>query len=99
MHGFETTKRINAEVQAPKLLNELRLHPRIVALTRAVNALPVDKEYRRWLRHSLWLYADQIIERIEPSYDEGWDDLEALQQAALGDWNEAMLHAMCNRYN
>lgn len=99
MYCLEILNRINAEVQAHTLHYELRLHPRIVALTRIVNALPVDKEYRRWLRHSLWLYADQIIERIEPPHDEGWDDLEALQQAALGDWNEAMLRAMCNRYN
>lgn len=99
MFSLETLLRINAEVQGLAPAYELRLHPRIVALTRTLNALPVDKEYRRWLRHSLWKYAAQIINRPEPLPSEGWDDLEDLQQVSLGDWNEANLHAMCNRYH
>ena len=98
MYSLEILTRINAELPPLQPPNELRLHPRIVALTHIVNRLPVDKEYRRWLRHSLWRYADQIIARTEPPSNEGWDDLEDLQQVSLGDWNEANLHAMCNRY-
>jgi len=98
MFSLEILSRINAEVLAPTPPYALRLHPRIVALTRIVNQLPVDKEYRRWLRHSLWKYADQIIARTEPPPNEGWDDLEDLQQVSLGDWNEANLTAMCKRY-
>lgn len=99
MYSLEILKRINAAEQQPAPPYELRFHPRIVALTRIVNQLPVDKEYRRWLRHSLWKYADQIIARVEPAHDEGWDDLEDLQQVSMGDWNEASLHAMCSPYN
>ena len=98
MFSLEILDRINAADQQSAPPYEQRLHPRIVALTHIVNQLPVDKEYRRWLRHSLWKYADQIIARTEPPPNEGWDDLEDLQQVSLGDWNEAGLNAMCNRY-
>ena len=98
MYSLEILNRINAEAPPTQPPYEQRLHPRIVALTRIVNQLPVDKEYRRWLRHSLWKYADQIIARPEVRPLEEMDDLEDLQQVSLGDWNEANLHAMCNRY-
>lgn len=97
MFSLEIIKRINASEQRPAPPYNLRFHPRIVALTRIVNQLPVEKEYRHWLRHSLWKYADQIIARTEPSPNEGWDDLEDLQQVSLGDWNETNFTAMCNR--
>ncbi len=98
MYSLEVIKRINAIDQPALPPYELRFHPRIVELARNINDLPVDQEYRRWLRHSLWHYADQIIARPEYQPGEGWDNLEALQQVALGDWNEAMLQAMSNRY-
>jgi hypothetical protein len=98
MFSLEIIKRINAEMQPVQPDFALRYHPRIVDLKRIVNRLPVDKEYRRWLRHSLWRYVDQIVARPEYPPEEGWDDLEALQQVALGDWNEASLEAMCKAY-
>jgi hypothetical protein len=99
MYSLEIIKRINAADPKPAPFYELRFHPRIVALTRIVNQLPVNKEYRRWLRHSLWLYADQIIARVEPAHDEGWDDLEDLQQVTLSDRMAASMDALCSRYN
>ena len=99
MHGIETLKRLNAVDQQPAPPYELRLRPRIVAVTRVVNQLPVDKEYRRWLRHSLWLYAADLLARPEATTPDEMDDLELIQQVSLGDWNEARMVAMCRRYN
>ena len=93
MYSLEIINRINAAQRAPTPPYEVRLHPRIVALTRTVNELPVGQEYRRWLRHSLWKYADQIIARPDATSSEEMDDLEDLQQVSLSDWNEAALHA------
>ena len=98
MYSLEITVRINAAVQQPTPLYELRLHPRIVAVARYINELPVGNEYRRWLRHSLWKYADQIIARPEATTSEELSDVELIQQVSLGDWNEANMHAMCSRY-
>lgn len=66
-------------------------HPRIVLLRNQVRGLPVDEEYKKELLHSIEKYQDQILERPEYSPHEGWDDLEALQQATLGDMNEREL--------
>ena len=98
MYSLEIIQRINTENQPAQPSYELLFHPRIVALRHQVNGLPVDSEYRRWLRHSLWKYAEQIVARVEPPPDEGWDDLEDLQQVTLGDWNEASLKAMTSWY-
>lgn len=38
-----------------------------------------------WLYHCLYKYADQFVERPDYDSDDGWNDLEALQQVALGD--------------
>jgi hypothetical protein len=59
-----------------------------------VNRLPVDSEYRRWLRYTLWRNAEWFIERVEPTQQDGWDNLEALQQTALGNMAEASLQAL-----
>ena len=93
MYSLEIINRINAEAQPLQTAYELRLHPRIVELTRTVNELPVGQEYRRWLRRSLCKYADQIIARPEATSSEEMDDLEDLQQVSLSDWNEAALNA------
>lgn len=69
----------------------LRQHPRINRLRERVAALPVGQEYRDRLLHSIDLYADHIVTRPVYAPEEGWDDLEALQQVALGDWMEEML--------
>lgn len=92
MYSLEIIKRFNAEEQPSPPDRELCYHPRILALAGEVDRLPVDGEYRRWLRHSVWRYADQIIARPEPPQGGGWDDLEALQQVAMADAMEAGLH-------
>lgn len=94
MHDLDTLYRLNSEACGKGNLNppyELRLHPKICALRREVDAISVSDEYRRWLRYALWRYADQLIEREEPLADQGWSDFEALQQVALGDRMEAAL--------
>lgn len=93
MHDLQTLSRLNLEAcgkgEPPPY--ELRLHPKICALRREVDAISVSDEYRRWLRYALWRYADQLIERTERPATEGWDNFEALQQVALGDRMEAAL--------
>jgi hypothetical protein len=96
MHGLETLTRLNRDVGLPELPGQiLRKHPRIASLRHQVARLPVDKHYRRWLYRSIHCYADQIIERPTYASDDGWDDLEALQQVTLGDMME---HAMTQRF-
>ncbi len=98
MHGIETLLRLNAEVRQPEMPGQrLRRHPRIQALRLFAARLPVDDDYRRWLFRSINLYADQIVERPEYRYGEGWDDLEALQQVTLGDMNEHHLSQIMSR--
>jgi hypothetical protein len=89
MHGLDTLMRLNAEFGQPELPGKrLRHHPRIAALRTYVKGLPVDENYRCWLYRSINLYADQIVTRPVYAPEEGWDDLEALQQVTLGDMNE-----------
>jgi hypothetical protein len=68
-----------------------RYHPRVVALQRAINQLPVPPGYRARLRLSLYRYAEQLVSRPEPLPQAGWTDLEALQQITLGEALEASL--------
>ena len=101
MHDLITLARLNAEAAgvAPHTPPyELRFHPRIVSITRFINGLPVGNEYRRWLRRSLWKYAAHIIARPEATTPEEMDDFELIQQVSLGDWNEANLQALYNRF-
>lgn len=87
MSDLESTN----DAQEPELPGErLRQHPRIVRLRQEVSALPVDQEYRGRLLHSIDLYADHIVARPVYAPDEGWDDLEALQQVTLSDWMEML---------
>ncbi len=96
MHGLDTLIRRNAPAGMPDFPGQtLRNHPRIIALRRDVAGLPVDEHYRRWLYRSIHCYADQIIERPTYASDDGWDDLEALQQVTLGDMME---HAITQRF-
>ncbi len=78
-------RRINGEP------HPLRDHPRVVALRESIRDMPVDGRYRSRLYHSLYKYADQIVDRPVYGPGEGWDDLEALQQVTLGDLNERWL--------
>lgn len=94
MWGLESIIRMNAGIKEPALPgHRLRCHPRIYTLYRQIAALPVDEEYRRWLFRSLNLYADQIIDRPVYAAGEDWDDLEAIQQVALGDAMEYSMRA------
>ena len=99
MFSLEVINRINAEVQAPTPPYDLRFHPRIVTVMRSVNELPVGNEYRRWLRRSVWKYAADLLARPEATTPEEMGDLELIQQVSLGDWNEANITALANRYN
>lgn len=78
--------------QEPGLARErLRQQPRLVRLRERVASLPVDQEYRGRLLHSIDVYAEHIVARPVYAADEGWDDLEALQQVTLSDWMEMSL--------
>lgn len=98
MHGLETLMRLNREIGQPELPGRrLRCHPRIAQLRTDVARLPVDEHYRRWLYRSLNLYADQVVDRPLYKPDEGWDDLEALQQVTLGDMMEHSMRSLLGR--
>lgn len=89
MHGLETLMRLNREIGQPELPGRrLRHHPRIAQLCTEVARLRCEENYRRWLYRTLNLYADQVVERPRYKLEDGWDDLEALQQAALSDMME-----------
>lgn len=69
-------------------------HPRIVLLRNDVLSLPVNEEYKKLLLQSIDLYRDHIIDRPEYAPDEGWDDLEAIQQVTLSDMGERCLREL-----
>lgn len=62
-------------------------HPQIVLLRNNVLDLPVDNAYKAQLLNSIERYRDHIINRPAYAPDEGWDDLEAIQQVTLDDMN------------
>ena len=70
----------------------MKEHPRLSLLRSQVLSLPVDEQYRAALLKSIDTYHDQILERPVYAPDEGWDDLEALQQVTLGDMMERALN-------
>ena len=83
-------------------------HPRIAILRTVVHTLPVDEDYRAQLLQSLDTYRAQLLQSLDtyraqilerPAYqpDQGWDDLEALQQVTLGDMMERMHQANRDR--
>jgi len=67
---------------------------RIAVLRRTIRTLPVDEAYRAHLLINLERYREKILLRPVYSSDEGWDDLEALQQVTLGNLMEAHLKAL-----
>ena len=91
MHGLEFITRINSET--PRAEQPLRMHPRIYALRRSIRGMAVSSEYVSQLYAALYKYADQFVERPHYKPEEGWDDLEALQQVTLGDWMEETLQS------
>ena len=86
MHGLELITRINSET--PRAEHPLRMHPRIYALRQSIGGMAVQGVYKSRLYAALYKYADQFVERPHYKPEEGWDDLEALQQVTLGDWME-----------
>ncbi|HRQ06110.1 MAG TPA: hypothetical protein PK580_09130 [Nitrosomonas halophila] len=60
-------------------------HPRIMLLRNDVLSLPVDEEYKNLLLQSIAIYREHIIKRPVYAPNEGWDDLEAIQQVTLAD--------------
>jgi hypothetical protein len=86
MHGLELITRINSETK--RVPHPLRMHPRIYALRRSIRGMAVQSEYVSRLYAALYKYADQFVNRPHYRPDEGWDDLEALQQVTLSDWME-----------
>lgn len=76
----------------PELQSLSHLRPddqsRIKLLRRQVSALPVAEDYKAKLLHSIDIYQDQILARPEVSIDDGWNDLDAIQQVTLGDMVE-----------
>jgi hypothetical protein len=84
MHGLDLITRINNETT--RVPHPLRMHPRIYALRRSIRSMSVQSEYVSRLYATLYKYADQFIDRPRYKHDEGWDDLEALQQVTLEDW-------------
>lgn len=93
MHSLETITKLNSGTKTP---HPLYWHPRIAALRVSVNRLPVQEDYRQRLRAALYQYADQVVSRPFYKPDEGWDDLEALQQVTLGDWMEESIRSYLN---
>ncbi|MEI6180756.1 MAG: hypothetical protein WCP31_08375 [Chloroflexales bacterium] len=72
----------------------MKEHPRLALLRSQVLCLPVDEQYRAALLASI----DQILARPHYAPDEGWDDLEALQQVTLGDRMERELQRLTRKH-
>lgn len=53
--------------------------------------------YRAALHRSLGRYVGQLVSRPHYRPEEGWDDLEALQQVTLGDIMEERLQELCGQ--
>jgi hypothetical protein len=92
MHGLELITRINSATKRKP--HPLRMHPRIYALRRSIRGMAVSSEYVSRLYAALYKYADQFVERPHYKPEEGWDDLEALQQVTLGDWMEESIRRL-----
>ncbi len=58
-------------------------HPRLIKLKQDVYSLPVDSEYKRALLESISLFGDDILNSPENSSNQGFDDLENIQQITL----------------
>ena len=70
---------------------------RLAKLRNQVKALPVDEQYRASLLINLERYWEAILKRPEYAHDEGWDDLEALQQVTLAQQMERSLQHLMAR--
>jgi hypothetical protein len=88
MHSLETLGRMNEFACLPTFN-----HPRLNDLNYAVRRLPIGGLYRAALLRSIDRYADQFIDRPDYAPDEGWDDLEALQQVTAS--SVAAISSVC----
>ena len=71
---------------------------RLAVLRQQVKTLPVDEQYRAALLINLERYWEAILKRPEYAHDEGWDDLEALQQVTLAQrMEQSFQHLMAVR--
>jgi hypothetical protein len=66
-------------------------HPRLIKLKQDVYSLPVDSEYKRALLESISLFGDDILKSPENSPNQGFDDLENIQQITLARRMEDLL--------
>lgn len=66
-------------------------HPRLIKLKQDVYSLPVDSEYKRALLESISLFCDDILKSPENSPNQGFDDLENIQQITLARRMENLL--------
>ncbi len=66
-------------------------HPRLELLRSDVRGLSVNDEYKAALLKSIDLYDNYFINRPIYEHNAGWDDLDALLRATLGDLNEQRL--------
>ena len=75
----------------------MKEHLRITLLRSHVLSLPVDDDYRAALLQAIDTHADEIISRPPHASGDGWDELEALQQATLGDTLECATQELLAR--
>ena len=100
MHDLKTIARLNRfACEGKPRQNPLRHHPRIQSLREFIGRIRVDCFYKAALHRSLDRYARQFVARPEYKPEEGWDNLEALQQVTLGDLMEESSMAMCEKWN
>ncbi len=97
MWCLETLEKLNTLGYERFAPHPLRYHPRIVAVRRFVNTMPVPYEYEMRLKRSIHRYADQIIARPVYTHWYGWPDADAIQQVTLSDWNEENLRNSFDR--
>ena len=76
-------------IQAPTPAQ--RQNIRINHLRYMVEDLEVDEEYRQELMSAIDRYRAQILERPDIPENDGWDDLEAIQQVVLAERMERSL--------
>lgn len=98
MWCLETLAKLNAPGYERPEPNPLRFNPRVLAVRRFVNGLPVPYDYKMRLKRSIHRYADQIVSRPVYAPEEGLSDEEAIQQVTLGDMNEEYLQTMAEEY-
>lgn len=91
MWCLETIQKINQPGFERQLPHPLRYHPELLRLRRFVNGIPVRDDYKMQLKRTIYRYADLFISGAFLRPRVRWDNVDQLQQLALGDWNEESL--------